>query len=468
MPASSADGRYGGRDLSTPVATPDREALGEDVPRRRFGVRDAAYWLFFIYYSGGALIVLAFGIGAVIVSGNGELHDELHIRAGAETTLIERMWVRMADESHYVASAAQIAFDYAFSFLNLGLAMLLLWLRPRDWTARLLAIAMVGAAGAFNLTGQSAVEIIPLTTPESFLQTSSHVIAGIAYVYALLLFPDGRPVPRWPTPAIAALYAPVTAGAVFLALRVEGTARPAALLVFHGLVATVAGILAQAYRFRRAPTPSEHAQARLMVLALLPALGVGVYFVLTQGFDTITVTSLEGRHLPEQPVEVFRIFQPVFLLVPFALFLGLIRFRLWDIDRVVNRTVVYGLATGILLGAYFGIVVLLQRLFSPFFDRNELAVAISTLAVAAAFIPVRRRIQDFVDRRFYRHRYDAQQTIEAFSSRLRDQLDLESLAFELREAVVRTMQPAQLSLLVKGNDGRMEWQWTYRGRGGRD
>ena len=88
----------------------------------------------------------------------------------------------------------------------------------------------------------------------------------------------------------------------------------------------------------------------------------------------------------------------------------------------------------------------------------------STLAAFAAFVPVRRRIQDFVDRRFYRHRYDAQKTIEAFSSRLRDQLDLEALAFELRGAVAGTMQPTQLTLLVRETDGRLEWQWTYRGR----
>jgi hypothetical protein len=459
--APSTHGRYGGSDLRT-IEAETQQVTDDASPRRLFRPRDVAYWLFFVYYAGGALIVLALGVGAVVAAMSPELHDAMHLRAGAETTLIERAWVRLADQSHYIASWPQVTFDYVFSLLNFALAILLLWLRPRDWTARLLAIALVGAAGAFNLTGQSTVEIIPLPPFESFLQTSSHVIAGVAYVYALMLFPDGKPVPRWPLPAVAVLYAPVTAGAVFLALRVEGTARPAALLVFHGLVATVAGIGAQMYRFRRAATPQEHAQARLMVWALLPALAVSVYFVVTQGFETITVQSLAGRHLPEQPVQVFRIFQPVFLLVPLALFLGLIRFRLWDIDRVVNRTVVYGLASAILLGAYFGIVVLLQRVFSPFVENNEIAVAISTLAVAAAFIPVRRRIQDFVDRRFYRHRYDAQKTVEAFSSRLRDQLDLEALAFELRGVVARTMQPNEVSLLVRNPEGQMEWQWTYR------
>lgn len=451
MSAASADGWDGGGDLST-----------EQAPRRTLKPSDAAYALFITYYAGGALIVLAFGVGAVLASVSPDLHDTMHVNAGTGTSLIERAWLRMADASHRVAPPAQIVFDYAFSLFNFALAGLLLWLRPRDWTARLLAVALVGAGGAFNLTGQSAVEAIPLPPLESFMQTSSHIIAGVAYVYALLLFPDGKPVPNWRTPFIALLYAPVTAGAVLLAFRVEGTARPAALLVFHGLVAPVAGLLAQAYRFRRAPTPSEHAQARLMIWALFPAIVVGAYFVLTQGFDTITGTALAGRHLPEQPVQVFRIFQPVFLLVPFALFVGLLRFRLWDIDRVINRTLVYGLATGILLGAYLGLVVGLQRLLQPFTAGNDIAVAASTLAAAAAFIPVRRRVQDFVDRRFYRHRYDAQKTVEQFSSRLRDQLDLEALTHELRGVVSRTMQPSEVSLLVKGEEGELRWRWTYR------
>jgi hypothetical protein len=95
---------------------------------------------------------------------------------------------------------------------------------------------------------------------------------------------------------------------------------------------------------------------------------------------------------------------------------------------------------------------------------NDVAVAVSTLVAAAAFVPVRRRVQDFVDRRFYRHRYDAQKTIEAFSSRLRDQLDLEALAGELRGVITRTMQPSELTLMVRDPDGHMAWQWTYRGR----
>jgi predicted membrane protein len=430
---------------------------------RRWAWTDVAYFVFLVYFAGGAVVVLAHGIGAVLASASPALHDSLHIRA-LGTGLLARAALRMADQSHHIASAPQVAFDYAFSVLNFGLAILLLWLRPRDRTARLLAVALIGAAGAFNLTAQGAVEVVPLTGFETWLQTSSHIIAGLAYVYALLLFPDGRPVPRWRPIALIPLYAPISAAAVFLALRAEGTQRPVVLLVFHGLVTPIAAVLAQGYRFRRASTPEEHAQARLLVWALVPAIIVGAYFVYSQGFSSVTEQALAGRHLPDVPVAVFRLFQPVYLLIPLALFLGLQRYRLWDIDRVVNRTLVWGVASGVVLGLGVGFVVLLQRLLSPFTSGNDIAVALSTLVAAAAFLPVRRRIQDFVDRRFYRSRYDAQRTIETFSARLRDELDLESLGYELRGVVAGAMQPSHLTLLLRGDGGGLSWQWTYKGR----
>jgi hypothetical protein len=449
------------------VTTATAERAGEDgeaPPQRRWRASDIVVVLVFTAYTFGALSILALGVGAVAASASESLHTAMHDRGFGGLGLIARSYLRMADASHHVPSGTTIAIDYTFSVLNIALAIFLLWLRPRDRTARLLAFALVGTAGVFNLTAQSAVEGLVLLPWETAVQVGAHITAGLAYMFALILFADGRPIPRWPWPAQAALYAPAVAISVFLALRVEGSSRPASLLLFFGLAVPVAGVAAQAYRFRRATTLAEYQQSRLLFWALLPALGVGIWFVATQGLGAAEV-GLAGRHLPEQPVAVFRIFQPVFLLVPFALFVGLLRYRLWDIDRVVNRTLVYGVLTGTLGGAYLGIVVLLQRAFAPVTRESDLAVAISTLLVAAAFVPARRWVQDFVDRRFYRHRYDAQRTIEAFSTRLRDHLDMEALTSELRGAVADTMQPASVTLLLKRPEGGLAWQWTYRPRG---
>jgi uncharacterized membrane protein YbhN (UPF0104 family) len=140
----------------------------------------------------------------------------------------------------------------------------------------------------------------------------------------------------------------------------------------------------------------------------------------------------------------------IFPLVPISVGVAILRYRLYEIDRIINRTLVYGLLTALLAGIYAGLVLVLGQLFGGLSaEPPTWAVAGATLAVAALFQPARRRIQQAVDRRFNRRKYNAAKTIQAYSVRLRDQLDLDTLSAELLAVVDQTMQPTRVSLWLR-------------------
>ena len=137
-------------------------------------------------------------------------------------------------------------------------------------------------------------------------------------------------------------------------------------------------------------------------------------------------------------------------LVPITAGIAVLKYRLYDIDLLINRTLVYGVLTGTLALFYWGSVVSLQALLRPIVgEGNDLAVVVSTLLIATLFLPLHRSIQGFIDRRFYRRKYDAARMLESFSATLRDEVDLDSLVGRLVEVVEETMQPAHVSLWLK-------------------
>ena len=139
-----------------------------------------------------------------------------------------------------------------------------------------------------------------------------------------------------------------------------------------------------------------------------------------------------------------------FIGIPISMGIAILRYRLYNIDFLINRTIVYGLLTAILVALYFCGIVVLQRFFVLLTgQQSTLAVVASTLLIAALFTPLRRRIQSFIDRRFYRSKYDARKTLEAFSAHMRDETDLNALSDDLVGVVAETMQPAHVSLWLR-------------------
>jgi hypothetical protein len=165
------------------------------------------------------------------------------------------------------------------------------------------------------------------------------------------------------------------------------------------------------------------------------------------GFDLLATTLLEFSHPSELVLDVIQ--STIALGLPVAVGIAVLRHHLYDIDRLVNRTVVYGLLTVLLGLTYIIGVLVLGELLNPITGSSELTVAASTLTVAAVFRPLRQRVQSLVNQRFNRHHYDAARTIEMFSARLRNRVDLESLSDELLDVVDKTVEPASASLWLR-------------------
>jgi hypothetical protein len=207
----------------------------------------------------------------------------------------------------------------------------------------------------------------------------------------------------------------------------------ALVLLMLGLAGAIVSLV---IRFRRS-VGLERLQLKQLVLAGAIIMPIGLLAVVFW-YETFLVRVLLGIAL---------------LALPVAAGLAIMRYRLYDIDVVINRTLVYGTLTASLAAVYLGSVLVLQLVLSTFTDGSGLAVAASTLAVAALFRPARGRIQATVDRRFFRSKYDAAQTLTAFGSHLRDQVDLADIGTDLLSVVGETVQPSHASLWLRGTTG---------------
>ena len=291
------------------------------------------------------------------------------------------------------------------------------------------------------------------------------LIRGILISVPLFLlfsvFPNGRFVPGWSRALVPVFVVLVLITQVPSLIDNGSVDLSAAHAVW--LATAVTGVAFQAYRYLRVSDAAERQQTKWVALGLAGVIAgvvvwtIGFYLLPDLSGDPGPIDGLLGTSfgLAGRPVEmaagVIMFGSP--LALPIALVFSILRYRLWDIDVVLNRTLVYGALTATLAGTYFGSVVLLQMAFRGMMgEGNSVAVVVSTLAIAALFIPVRRRIQRVIDRRFYRRRYDAALTLAAFSARIRDEVDVERLGRDLVGVVHETMQPAHASLWLRASE----------------
>jgi hypothetical protein len=355
----------------------------------------------------------------------------------------------------------------ALSFSTVG--ALVAYSQPRNPIGWLLCAtglfeALTAFGGEYGVYGSLPGWVFGL-----WLGSWTWLAAGSVVLFAFLLFPDGRlPSPRWR--AVAGLYVLVNCLNVAefaLApgpLAETGTpglppvANPFGVEVVAGLSGPVGALslslavltdlspfVALFIRYRRAEREESRQQIKWVAYAVALLTGVITAVAIWPPLDGSVVGLV--------------LFLIGFLSIPTAIGIAILRYHLFDIDQVINRTLVYTVLTAALALVYFGGVASLQLVLRPLTGgESQLAVVATTLAIAVMFNPLRRRIQDFMDRRFYRRKYDAAKTLEAFATRLRDETDLGSLSDDLLGVVNETMQPEHASLwLGPARAGEERW-----------
>jgi hypothetical protein len=356
-------------------------------------------------------------------------------------------------DQSFLASLPDLLIALAFAITG----ALLTVKRPDNLVGWSLSLAGVGllVGGVLGTYGELALlakpELgLPAGAAAGVLSQGSWTPLMAGVFLLLLLFPEGRfPSPRWRRVAalvllgFALVWAVISTAPGRLDPPLDAYGNPLAFTSDKGYVVAIFPIIGfclvcvalagigLVLRFRR-----SHGQERQQFKWLA---GSAALLVLALPFGAaFNYSAIAGGA-----------FGIALIALPVSVGIAVLRYRLYDIDVVVNRSLVYGSLTALLAGAYFGLVLLLQLALSPVTKGSGLAVALSTLAVAALFRPARARVQALVDRRFYRRKYDAQRTLEGFAARLREEVDLDALHAELTGVVAETMQPAHVSLWLR-------------------
>jgi hypothetical protein len=340
-------------------------------------------------------------------------------------------------------AAFTVALTLATVMVCLAVSALITWRRSHDRMALLVALMLV-TLGPIIATNSVSANSSPWQVPTECL----NFLAVALLVLVFLLFPSGQFVPsftRWTLVACLVGQVPITffRDAPF---AVHTDASQVSSLLLIGEAAIVVGV--QLYRYRRVSSLLERQQTKWVVfgLAVPTAVFVGGS-LLTLVFPVLADPNSPSGSPYQLGFTVANTCTPLF--IPLSFGFAMLHNRLWEIDVLINRTLVYGTLTVILTAVYAGLVIGLSALLRGLASQdNSVAIILSTLASAALFLPLRNRIQLVIDRRFYRRKYDAAKIVAAWSRTLQQEVDLDQLREQLLAVVQETMQPAFLSLWV--------------------
>jgi hypothetical protein len=337
----------------------------------------------------------------------------------------------------------RVGFRVLFALVPLALA-LLVFLHKGD---KPIALFLAFFLFTFGLVSEPlsvlASEFPIFYWPSNLIQ----VFGSVALAFFFGVFPSGRVVPRLYWVAILLFCSMFFADTILGVLDIDS--------LFGTILAWVAwlsvllgGAAAQIYRYLRVSTPEERRQTKwvLFGVASMALWLLGIFgFTAVTGIEAIPTS---GAIIPRLVGLI--LLNVMFLFIPVSIAVAILRSQLFDIDVIIRRTLIYSVLTALLALIYVGSIAVLQTLLRPLVGvETELATVASTLAIAALFQPLRRRVQELIDRRFYRRKYDAQKTLQTFSVRMRDETDLDQLTSDLAQVVQDALQPEYVSLWLK-------------------
>ena len=332
----------------------------------------------------------------------------------------------------------------------LFVALLIFLRRPNDGFALFTAIFLIsyGAAVAYP----SFVEFVQFyQSPPTWYAIPaliSTLLSWTLLIPFLVLYPDGRFAPRWSSIVAVIGFLLTAAWALFPREFADSTSLLGIAGALGAVVVSGTSLYVQFWRYQHHYSLMQRQQAKWFVFALAIFLGTTfLFFALSFQSDRALASGRSIWH--DLATMMTGTWSSV--VIPIAVGIAILRYRLWDIDVIIRKTLVYATLTAMLALIYFATIVLLQQVFGAVIGvaQSPLAIVVSTLVIAALFTPLRRRVQDWIDRRFFRRKYDAQQVLAQFALVARDETDLDALTAELVRVVQETMQPESVSVWLR-------------------